>query len=110
MRSISCRAIDAGDVRRRADDRRVDDPLADPRRVVVDEADDAVGEVALVEDLPRHLARGLAGADDQDALLQLERAASRWLKSSRQPRMPTRKTNSADTKMPSPIISAGTTK
>ena len=33
-----------------------------------------VGEVVLVEDLPRHLARGLAGADDEDALLHLERA------------------------------------
>ena len=61
----------AVDVGRRADDGRVDDALADPRRVVVDEADDAVGEVVLVEDLPRHLARGLAGADDQHALLEL---------------------------------------
>jgi hypothetical protein len=54
---------------------RIDDALADPRGVVVDEADDRVREVALVENLPRHLARGLAGADHQDALLHLERAA-----------------------------------
>ena len=60
--------------RRRADDRRVDDPLADPRRVVVDEADDAIGEIVLIEDLPRDLARGLAGADKQHALLELQRA------------------------------------
>ena len=58
-----------GHVRRRADDPGIDDALADPRRVVVDEADDAVGEFALGEDLPHHLARGLAGADDEDALL-----------------------------------------
>ena len=78
--------------------------------VVVDEADDRVGEVVLVEDLPRHLARGLAGADEQDALLHAAASRSGWLKSRRQPRMPTRNTNSADTKMPSPIISAGTVK
>ena len=99
--------MSARDVGRRADDAGVDDPLADPRRVVVDEADDAVGEVVLVEDLARDLARGLAGADDQDPLLACRSEPVSRLKSSRQPRMPTRKTNSAETKIPSPIISAG---
>ena len=46
-------------------------PIA--RGVVVDEADDAVGEIVLVEDLARDLAGGVAGADEQHPLL---RAAS----------------------------------
>jgi hypothetical protein len=76
---------------------------------VVDEADDAVGEVVLIENLPRDLARGVAGADEQHALLELQRAVTR-LKASRQPRIATRKTNSAETKMPLPIIRSGRTK
>ena len=56
-------------VGRGADDRGIDDPLAEPRRVVVDEADDAVGKLVLVENLARDLARRFAGADKQDALL-----------------------------------------
>ena len=74
---------------------------------LVDEADDAVGEVVLVEDLARDLARGVAGADEQHALLAAAATRVSWLKASRQPRMATRKTNSAETKMPSPIISGG---
>ena len=70
MRSMLVLGDQPVDVGRRADDRRVDDPLADPRRVVVDEADDAVGELVLVEDLPRDLARGVAGADEEHALLR----------------------------------------
>ena len=63
-------------VGRRADDAGIDDPLADPRGVVVDEPDDAIGELALVEDLPHDLARGVAGADDEDPLLHLQRPES----------------------------------
>ena len=71
MRSMWCSGDQAFDVGRRADDRRVDDPLADARRVVVDEADDPVGEVVLIEDLPRDHPRGVAGADEQHPLLEL---------------------------------------
>ncbi len=60
-----------GDVFGRADDRRVDDALADPPPVVVDEADDAIGEVVLRENLTGDRARGFAGADDEDAFLEL---------------------------------------
>ena len=74
IRSIWCRAISARDVGRRADDSGIDDALADPRRVVVDEPDDAVGEFVLGENLAHHLARRLAGADDEDALLHAERS------------------------------------
>ena len=40
-----------------ADDAGVDDALADPGGVAVDEADDAIGELVLIEDLARDLAR-----------------------------------------------------
>ena len=42
--------------------------------VVVDEADDPIGELALIEDLAHDLPRALPGADHEDPLLQLERA------------------------------------
>ena len=53
---------------------RVDDALADAGRVVVDEADDAIGEVVLIEHLARDLARRVAGADKQQPLLELQRS------------------------------------
>ena len=62
------------DVPRRPDDGRIDDALADALRVVVDESDHAIGEVVLIQDLTRDLPRALAGADEQDAFLELQRA------------------------------------
>ena len=44
--------------------------LADACRVVVDEADDLVGEVLLRQNLARHRARRRVGADDEHPLAE----------------------------------------
>ena len=85
----------------------IDDPLADARRVVVDEADDAVGELVLVENLPRRPSARCRRCRRTSTRSCMRIEPVSWLNSSRQPRIATRKTNSADTKMPSPIISDG---
>jgi hypothetical protein len=58
------------DIGGRADHARVDDRLADAARIVVDEAHDAVREVLLGQDLPRHRPGRRVGADDEDALVE----------------------------------------
>ena len=57
--------VDVVDVFRRAEHTPVVDALHHPTGVVVDEADDLVGEIFLRADLPRNRLRGRIGSDNQ---------------------------------------------